>query len=105
MHKLKLEPLAKEVETERLPRVGAKEQLITVTVPLTDLFARSYCYFYKLHGCTVEQTNSVVSNMRLYQFTFPLGTQWRGAGASHGYLLLMKYPDLFPRTNGKRAEP
>ncbi len=68
MHKLTLQPVAKEIETERLQAV-AKAEPITVTVPLIDLFARSYCYFYQSHGCTaVDLSNN------LYRFTFPLGT-------------------------------
>jgi hypothetical protein len=86
MQRLKLQALD-EIETEQLQAV-ARRELITVTVPLTDLFARSYCYFYKLHGCTVIETNERMHNMRLYRFTFPAGTEWQQV-ASESYLLTL----------------
>jgi hypothetical protein len=49
---------------------------IILTVPLSDIFKDAYCFFYKMHGCTVEQTQEHLHNMRVYRFTFPEGTQW-----------------------------
>lgn len=98
MHKLKLEPLTKEIETGRLP--VAKP--ITVTVPLTDLFARSYCYFYQMHGCTIVRTDDFVGNRSVYRFTFPIGTRWQRG--ENGYLLTLPDKtciDVTPTSDGQ----
>ncbi len=58
-------------------------ETITVTVPLIDLFARSYCFFYKMHGCTVVDAGN-----NLYRFTFPEGTSVERIGINHSLLTM-----------------
>jgi len=75
---------------------------IVVTVPLSDIFAKSYCYFYELHGCTIENTGKCLHNMRLYRFAFPGSTQ-KEPGGNGCYLLKLPsglYVDVTPTPEG-----
>jgi len=67
---------------------------IVITVPVSDIFYKSYCYFYELHGCTIECTDERVHNMRIYRFTFPGGTKRQELGNGCYLLKLPKGTDI-----------